>query len=419
MMKIQKVRLCKTICKKQKHGRRVSFLFGMVFLSTVMISPSPARSETPLGIEQIEQLYGAGQYQEVVKALGGSEDWNSAQSLYLGLSHLRLGNTLQTIKAWQNYVRLEQGSEGGRQISQYLTRLLKQEAARNAKEQLIREKQLAARLDPKAIAVYPFKNKGSEAYAPLSKGLAAMVITDLSKVKGLTVVERIQIQAVLNELKLAKSGIVDPISTPRAGKLVGASKFTTGSLLDLDEEKMRIDATVTQTESGKQVSSVDTSGELASFYTLQKMLVFKLLCGIGYCPESLDKQTRLAIEKIHTKNFKAFRHYSEGLEFFDEEDYRSAARSFVLALEEDPDFALARKALLETPLLPLNTANILSGAEAAADNKSIPLPPASLLPPLVPAYRLPVPVTAKIFQQPPTTGGGQGTAPVTIEIEFP
>ncbi|NOY85422.1 MAG: hypothetical protein GXO96_11500 [Nitrospirae bacterium] len=329
---------------------------------------------------------------------------------------------MKAIKAWQSFVRLEKGSEGGRKISRYLTILLQKEAERLAKKRVAQEKSFTEKLDPKAVAVYPFANKGTASYAPLSRGLAAMIITDLSQVEGLTVVERIQIQAILDELKLAKSGIVNPESAPRVGKLVGAAKFTTGSFLDLEEKNIRLDATVTQTESGRRLSAIDASGELSSFYTIQKALVFKLLCSLGYCPESLDDPTRLLVEKIHTKNLKAFRHFSDGLVAFDQRHYRDARRGFILALEEDPDFDLARKALLDTPLVSLNVANIISGAEAIDQGGAFHSVLKPLLASSVPVYRLPIPVVPHIFQQPTTPDIGAGAPPtvgVTVEVNFP
>ena len=406
--------------EKRKRKTLSLQLLSAVFVAVFVLSAAPVRAVVPVEIEEIKQLYQNGQYTEVVAALGESGDWDGAQSLYLGLSHLRMGNTMKAIKAWQSYVRLEQGSEGGRKISQYLSILLQKEAERLAKERVEQEKSFTAELDPKAVAVYPFANKGTASYAPLSRGLAAMIITDLSQVKGLTVVERIQIQAILDELKLAKSGIVNEESAPRVGKLVGAAKFTTGSFLDLEAEKIRLDATVTQTESGKRLSAIDSSGELASFYTIQKALVFKLLCSLGYCPESLDDPTRLAVEKIHTKNLKAFRHFSDGLVAFDRQHYRDARRGFILALEEDPDFDLARKALLDTPLVSLDAAGIISGAEAIDQGGAFHFP----LEPLVasvPVYRLPIPVAPDIFQQPttPPAAGNPPTVGVTVEVNFP
>lgn len=194
-----------------------------------------------------------------------------------------------------------------------------------------------------------------------------MIITDLSKVKTLKVVERIQLKALLDELKLSQSGLVDTQSAPRVGKLLGAGKITTGSFLDLEQEKLRLDASVTQTENGKLITNPEVHGALPSFYQMEKEMVFKILCGIGSCPESLDSQTRAAVGAIHTRNFKAFRLYSQGLEYLDQVKYREASRSFFLAVEEDPEFELARKALLDTPLFPLDLQAMISGAESIGD----------------------------------------------------
>lgn len=417
MMKVQVSKLFQEVCIKRKQSLFSRQLIRLLFVSMFMLTAASAHSAVPVEIEEIKQLYQNGQYTKVVTALGESGDWDGAQSLYLGLSHLRMGNTMKAIKAWQSYVRLEQGSEGGRKISRYLTILLQKEAEHLAKKRVAQEKSFTEKLDPKAVAVYPFANKGTASYAPLSRGLAAMIITDLSQVEGLTVVERIQIQAILDELKLAKSGIVNPESAPRIGKLVGAAKFTTGSFLDLEEKNIRLDATVTQTESGKRLGAIDASGELSSFYTIQKVLVFKLLCSLGYCPESLDDPTRLLVEKIHTKNLKAFRHFSDGLVAFDQRHYRDARRGFILALEEDPDFDLAREALLDTPLLSLKVANIISGAEAIDQGGALRFPIKPLVA-SIPVYRLPIPVTPEIFLQP---GGGAATTtvPVQVQVNFP
>lgn len=337
----------------------LKYIYLFIF---ILLWPSIGRADDPS--PAAKELYQTERYKEVVDALRGKSDQNAEQALYLGLSYLRLGDQSRAIDAWKNYVRLAPGGEGERDISKYLTLLLQEEAKRSAREMLQQEKRLSfGKVDAKAIAVSPFQNLGKEIYAPLSKGLAEMVITDLSKVKTLRVVERIQLQAILNEMKLSQSGLVDGKSAPRVGKLLGAGKITTGSYLDFEEEKIRLDAALLQTETGKLLTSPQVTGALTLFYQLEKTLVYKILCGVGQCPEGLDGETKKEVEAIHTKNFKAFRLYSEGLNALDQGNYREASRSFYLAVEEDPEFDLARKALLDTPLFPLDLAAMISGAE--------------------------------------------------------
>lgn len=401
--------------------RRHLYFFALLILFTPVLGWG---AELGAPDTEVKRLYQEGRYAEIIQAYEGKEGSGPQEALYLGLSHLRTGNQSKAIAAWKQYVRLGGGSEGSREVSKYLTLLLQEEAKRTAREILQQEKQLAGKVDARAIAVSPFENLGQQTYAPLSKGLAAMIITDLSKVKTLKVVERVQLKALLDELKLSQSGLVDAKSAPRVGKLLGAGKITTGSFLDLDQEKIRLDAAVTQTESGKALTNPEVHGTLPTFYQLQKELVFKILCGIGHCPESLDSQTKEAVGTIHTKNFKAFRAYSQGLEYLDQGKYREASRSFFMAVEEDPEFELARKALLDTPLFPLDLTAMISGAEAIGDGGAAILSTGTIFAaPQIPqgsdGHQAMAPSMGILV--PPTPGAGAGapsTVPVRIDVQF-
>jgi len=57
-----------------------------------------------------------------------------------------------------------------------------------------------------------------------------MLITDLSKVATLQVVERIKMQALLDEMSLGTSGLVDPNTASKVGKLLRAHFISTGDL---------------------------------------------------------------------------------------------------------------------------------------------------------------------------------------------
>ena len=97
------------------------------------------------------------------------------------------------------------------------------------------------------VAVVSFKNIGeSRDLDPLQKGLADMLITDLSKVKKLTLVERVKLQKLLKEIGLGMSGLVDTDTAPRVGKLLGASDVINGVFINLEGEKLRIDGNITE-----------------------------------------------------------------------------------------------------------------------------------------------------------------------------
>ncbi|NOY85421.1 MAG: hypothetical protein GXO96_11495 [Nitrospirae bacterium] len=81
------MKLQKPVYTKRKQIPRVLHFFGTFVLAIFILFPSSVFPATLPEIEEIKQLYQAGQYNNVVTALGETGDWDAAQSLYLGLSH--------------------------------------------------------------------------------------------------------------------------------------------------------------------------------------------------------------------------------------------------------------------------------------------------------------------------------------------
>jgi TolB-like protein len=64
----------------------------------------------------------------------------------------------------------------------------------------------------------------------MAKGLAAMIIADLSKVPGLKVLEREKVQLLLNEMpSSATAGLADTAKAVRSGRLMRAEKVIVGN----------------------------------------------------------------------------------------------------------------------------------------------------------------------------------------------
>ena len=76
----------------------------------------------------------------------------------------------------------------------------------------------------KVIAISYFDNtSGLEKYNALSKGLADMLITDLSNIKSIQIVEREKLEALLKEINLSESKFIDQTTAQKLGKGLGAS----------------------------------------------------------------------------------------------------------------------------------------------------------------------------------------------------
>ncbi len=85
------------------------------------------------------------------------------------------------------------------------------------------------------IAVFPFVNSGSfgqdkENFDALERGLAAMLISELSANPQARLVDREQVQRLIEEQNLGASGRVDAQTAARIGKLVGAKYVITRRL---------------------------------------------------------------------------------------------------------------------------------------------------------------------------------------------
>ena len=87
------------------------------------------------------------------------------------------------------------------------------------------------------LAVFPIWNSGSygqdkENFDALQKGMAAMIISELAANPGARVVERDELQRLLEEQNLGASGRVDDATAAKVGKLVGARYVVTGTFID-------------------------------------------------------------------------------------------------------------------------------------------------------------------------------------------
>ena len=101
------------------------------------------------------------------------------------------------------------------------------------------------------MAVLYFTNAAMvdrEEYAPLAKGLAEMVITELAGNPGVRVVERDRIQALFDEQALSAGGRVDPETAVKAGKTLGARHLLFGTFVVDPRQTMRMDVRAINTE---------------------------------------------------------------------------------------------------------------------------------------------------------------------------
>lgn len=191
------------------------------------------------------------------------------------------------------------------------------------------------------VAVSYFDNDSGQAdYAPLSKGLADMLISDLANVSSLTIVEREKLNAILDELELSSSKFIDPRTAQRLGKGLAAQYILTGSYF-LQGTTFRIDARVLKVDTGAVAASEKVEGKPDEFFAMEKELVDLLVKTLDL---KLGFSEKGKLRSNQTESFSAWKMYSAGLDASDRGQVEEAQRLFLSALNADPNYKAAKTA---------------------------------------------------------------------------
>jgi TolB-like protein len=174
----------------------------------------------------------------------------------------------------------------------------------------------------------------------LSKGLASMMIYEVTKVSQLKVVERDRINFLVDELKLQQSDLVDKSTAVKVGKLAGAHTLLMGGFMKLSDKQFRIDARLVKVETGEIIKADFVEGKPDEVVKLEKELVLKILADLGTkTSESEQKE----IMKGSDTSFDALYYYSRGLAFEDKKNYTAAYQHYQKALQLAPGYVDAEK----------------------------------------------------------------------------
>ncbi len=216
----------------------------------------------------------------------------------------------------------------------------------------------------KSIAVFYYRNQtGNPTFTPLQKGITVMLITDLTKLrsfeehKDLKVVERARLQALLEEIELGESVLVEINTAPRMGKLLGARYLAGGDILKGSVTELNMDPSMMDVPGDKMFEQANAEGDLADLIAIEKAILFEIVRNIGI--ELTDEQKE-ALEKPLSTSVPALMAYFKGIEASDKGEYAQAAKQYADAAAKDPDLSLAQEGIDEIEALDL----LKKGAEA-------------------------------------------------------
>lgn len=169
----------------------------------------------------------------------------------------------------------------------------------------------------------------------ISKGIADSLISELSQVEGLAVVEREELQNIIEEQQLALSGLTSNEGTAELGKILNARYLVSGSYAVMGKQ-IRISCRITDTSSARIEGSTTETVSLDTLPSLHTLLA-------GFVCDTLEYPYRNF--EPASPSLTAMEHYYRGIDLFDLKKYDEAIGLLEKALAEEPTYAGPRKTL--------------------------------------------------------------------------
>lgn len=274
-----------------------------------------------------------------------------APVLLLALTDEDLGHLADAQHLYQQYLDLGPSARFKDQARDRLALVQRRELETAARDALARERALTSTPPtPRTIGVFPFLATTQDTQLePLGRALAELLSTDLSQTDRLRVLERSRVQLLLDEMKLAQNGLVDPSTAARTGHMLQASRIVQGriggSQATLDLQALVVSTTAPTDSSAPPIREQDP---LQSFFDMEKRLAFGIYDALGI---QLTTAERERVNQRPTQNVQALLAFGFGLEAQDGGRWAQAVDGFTRALQLDPGFTLARQHLEQSQRL--------------------------------------------------------------------
>lgn len=245
------------------------------------------------------------------------------------------------LAVYDAFTRRHASSRGGAAVSARALLARRTLASARARELLAAEPSMPGDpVDRNVLAVLPLVVSGDSAYAPLATGLASMLSSDLALVARFRLVERLEIRALIDELRLQATGIADTATAARTGRIMRAGTVVAGVATIPAAGPLRLDVQLVDPAS-RVTGAESVEGAVRDILRLEKDLVLEIAAAMGY---QLSAAERNAILDNGTRDLAAFLAFSRGLVQEDAGNYAAAAAHFSQALVADPGFRQAREA---------------------------------------------------------------------------
>ncbi len=324
-----------------------------LYYQQIKDNPNSSRAWRELGYAYYKQ----GELQKAEDALEQATlmEPDPVTAVYRGMVFESARRYDDAINAYASALALNPSREMREMVNERLVLLTRERAKLRAKTIVEQEEQIdPTEIPENAVAVVDFDATSlPENMTPMARGLAELISNDLASIESLRVLERMQIDAILAELKLSESGAVNETAAPRTGKLLGSRRIITGNLIAIDEEQVRVDGAIIEVMVDSTTLTDATEGQLRQFFEIEKRLVQAIVDSLGV---ELTEEERARIDDVPTESLPAFLAWSRGLQLEGRGLYADAHNQYEQAIELDPSFGLAAQHMQATSGLGNNQA---------------------------------------------------------------
>jgi len=198
------------------------------------------------------------------------------------------------------------------------------------------------------VAIMYFNNnvftKDARDYDGLSKGLPDFLVSEMSSNPNIRVIERDQVQRLIDEQKLTSGGQVDRETAVKVGKLLGAQHMIFGGFMADPKGNFRIDARAVNVESGAIEYTDRVQDHADNVMGLIGQLASRLNSGLklGSTTRTGDAGAPPAGARLPMRVAVL---YGKALDMADKGDKARAVELFGAVLKEFPDYTPARSGL--------------------------------------------------------------------------
>ena len=200
--------------------------------------------------------------------------------------------------------------------------------------------------DKPFLAVLSFKNNtGDEGLDHWRTMFSDLLIADLSQSKYLEVLSGEKLFKILSDLNQQETKSYSSDILKQVAAQGGVNHIVVGNYAKAGET-IRINVTLQEVQAEKILASegVEGKGE-ESLFTMVDELTRRIKANFNFSQEQIANDIDIEVGKITTSAPEAYKYYSEGRKVSIKGDYRQAIPFLEKAVEIDPEFAMAYRAL--------------------------------------------------------------------------